>query len=171
MQCNIKCELYEEGGGVAPLHIEDKVIQHCVYRHQMMLGRGEYERTVNESGDISGTYCYNGRIVGGGGVKNNNPEHDKWSLNDKRKQTKMIKCFECGAEMVLRTARRGENVGKQFYGCSNYPICKETEDYPYKQKDQDLTLEKRDEENHDLRKSKGLEEGKNIKNKHKIIEY
>ena len=33
-------------------------------------------------------------------------------------------CPKCGAEMVLRTARRGERAGKQFYGCSAYPKCR-----------------------------------------------
>jgi len=28
--------------------------------------------------------------------------------------------------MVIRTARRGPNAGGKFYGCSNYPRCKET---------------------------------------------
>ncbi len=32
-------------------------------------------------------------------------------------------CPKCGAPMVLRTARRGEHVGKSFYGCSTYPKC------------------------------------------------
>jgi hypothetical protein len=34
-------------------------------------------------------------------------------------------CPACGAEMILRTARRGDNAGKQFYGCSNFPACRE----------------------------------------------
>jgi hypothetical protein len=34
-------------------------------------------------------------------------------------------CPKCGTPMVLRTARRGENIGGQFYGCANYPKCKE----------------------------------------------
>lgn len=35
-------------------------------------------------------------------------------------------CSACGAEMVLRTARKGANVGNQFWGCSRYPACKHT---------------------------------------------
>ena len=27
--------------------------------------------------------------------------------------------------MILRIARRGRNVGKEFWGCSTYPVCKE----------------------------------------------
>ena len=33
-------------------------------------------------------------------------------------------CPACGAEMVLRTARKGANAGNQFWGCSKYPACK-----------------------------------------------
>ncbi len=33
-------------------------------------------------------------------------------------------CPRCGGKLILRTARRGENAGKQFYGCSNYPKCR-----------------------------------------------
>jgi hypothetical protein len=28
--------------------------------------------------------------------------------------------------MILRTTSRGPNAGKQFYGCPNYPSCRET---------------------------------------------
>jgi four helix bundle suffix protein len=33
-------------------------------------------------------------------------------------------CPECGKAMVLRTAQKGKNAGKQFWGCSGYPDCK-----------------------------------------------
>jgi len=33
-------------------------------------------------------------------------------------------CPRCGSQMILRTAKRGERAGKQFYGCSNYPQCR-----------------------------------------------
>lgn len=33
-------------------------------------------------------------------------------------------CPKCGALLVLRTAKRGANIGKEFYGCSNYPKCR-----------------------------------------------
>jgi len=33
-------------------------------------------------------------------------------------------CPQCGTAMALRTARRGNNAGKQFWGCSAYPKCK-----------------------------------------------
>ncbi len=33
-------------------------------------------------------------------------------------------CPICGAQMVLRTAKKGSNAGGQFYGCSKFPSCK-----------------------------------------------
>ncbi|MGB8648167.1 MAG: DUF2726 domain-containing protein [Anaerolineae bacterium] len=32
-------------------------------------------------------------------------------------------CPKCGSAMILRTAKRGDNQGNQFWGCSNYPRC------------------------------------------------
>lgn len=39
-------------------------------------------------------------------------------------------CPKCGVAMVLRTSRRGARKGQQFYGCPNYPDCKETMQLP-----------------------------------------
>lgn len=33
-------------------------------------------------------------------------------------------CPKCGSEMILRTARKGNNQGQQFWGCPNYPHCR-----------------------------------------------
>lgn len=38
-------------------------------------------------------------------------------------QNKKI-CPRCGAEIVLRTAKKGEHAGEQFYGCSGFPKCR-----------------------------------------------
>ncbi len=38
-------------------------------------------------------------------------------------------CPKCGVRMVLRTARQGTQAGKQFYGCPNYPKCREVIPY------------------------------------------
>jgi predicted RNA-binding Zn-ribbon protein involved in translation (DUF1610 family) len=34
-------------------------------------------------------------------------------------------CPKCGERMVLRTAQRGAKAGEKFYGCPNYPRCRE----------------------------------------------
>lgn len=35
-------------------------------------------------------------------------------------------CPRCGSDMKLREARRGNNAGQKFWGCSNYPNCRGT---------------------------------------------
>ena len=34
------------------------------------------------------------------------------------------KCPKCGSDMILRKAKRGANIGKEFWGCSGYPKCR-----------------------------------------------
>ncbi len=45
-------------------------------------------------------------------------------VNDDKTEQEVLKCPICNGDLVLRTATRGINAGKQFYGCSNYPKCK-----------------------------------------------
>ena len=33
-------------------------------------------------------------------------------------------CPKCGGKLVMRTAKKGEHAGNQFYGCGNFPRCK-----------------------------------------------
>jgi hypothetical protein len=35
-------------------------------------------------------------------------------------------CPNCGSEMKLRTARKGQKAGSDFWGCSRYPKCRGT---------------------------------------------
>ena len=37
-----------------------------------------------------------------------------------------VVCPKCGGNMVERIAKRGQNIGKKFYGCTNYPSCNGT---------------------------------------------
>jgi restriction system protein len=39
-------------------------------------------------------------------------------------------CPQCGASMILRTAKRGANAGQQFWGCSTFPRCRGTKPLP-----------------------------------------
>jgi len=38
--------------------------------------------------------------------------------------TAVPSCPQCNAPMVLRTAQKGSNAGKSFWGCSHYPDCR-----------------------------------------------
>lgn len=42
-------------------------------------------------------------------------------------EQQILKCPKCNGNLILRTATRGANSGNQFYGCSNYPKCKYTQ--------------------------------------------
>lgn len=47
------------------------------------------------------------------------------TLSAAHSPSSMPVCPKCGAAMVLRTAKQGDSAGKQFYGCPNYPKCRE----------------------------------------------
>jgi hypothetical protein len=55
-------------------------------------------------------------------------EHVKHVKNIIEKKEKNI-CPKCDGELILRTAKKGDNIGNKFYGCSNYPKCKYTTKY------------------------------------------
>jgi predicted RNA-binding Zn-ribbon protein involved in translation (DUF1610 family) len=44
------------------------------------------------------------------------------SLKNRHASTKT--CPKCGGNLVLRTAKSGMNVGRQFYGCGKFPTCR-----------------------------------------------
>lgn len=44
--------------------------------------------------------------------------------DDINEAEKSIICPKCGAPMIKRTAKVGENAGKSFYGCTSFPSCK-----------------------------------------------
>lgn len=37
-----------------------------------------------------------------------------------------MQCPKCGSDMIIKTARKGRNAGKQFLSCSRYPDCNGT---------------------------------------------
>lgn len=48
----------------------------------------------------------------------------KGHIPESSKNDKPNTCPKCGSDMVLRTVKRGENKGNQFWGCSAYPKCR-----------------------------------------------
>ena len=55
---------------------------------------------------------------------NNKTENNMANMNNNVEHYESLICPSCGAKLVLRKARRGDHVGEEFYGCSNYPKCK-----------------------------------------------
>lgn len=48
---------------------------------------------------------------------------DNKQQEESHNNTEMI-CPFCGKKLVLRTAKKGVNEGRQFYGCSGFPMCR-----------------------------------------------
>ncbi|CAK8719200.1 MAG: Topoisomerase DNA binding C4 zinc finger [Candidatus Electronema aureum] len=42
------------------------------------------------------------------------------------KKSKYQLCPRCGAEMIVREARKGRNAGSKFWGCAKFPLCEGT---------------------------------------------
>jgi restriction system protein len=68
-----------------------------------------------------------------GGELVNMIESGRYELNNNeikpKPKTKLLTrhtCPNCQSELVLRTAKRGININKQFYGCSSFPKCRYT---------------------------------------------
>lgn len=47
--------------------------------------------------------------------------------NDRQNDSYCRRCPRCGGRLVIRTASRGVNAGNKFFGCSNFPRCRYTE--------------------------------------------
>ena len=50
------------------------------------------------------------------------------TLQSRKNPAAARKCPRCGKDMLLRTARRGDSAGRQFWGCSGYPSCRAVQD-------------------------------------------
>ena len=44
------------------------------------------------------------------------------SLKDRHSSTTI--CPKCGGDLILRTIKKGDKSGQQFYGCGKYPACR-----------------------------------------------
>jgi len=52
------------------------------------------------------------------------PSSARVAANSSANRTPM--CPTCKTPMVMRTAKRGSNVGSSFWGCAQYPKCRQT---------------------------------------------
>ena len=52
-------------------------------------------------------------------------EHVRHVREIVEEKEKSVQCPRCRGEMVRRVVKRGENVGKEFWGCSGFPKCRE----------------------------------------------
>ena len=58
-------------------------------------------------------------------IENNLSEKETETLNENKiSDNKNLICDKCWWQMLLRKARRGDHKGEDFYGCSNFPKCR-----------------------------------------------
>lgn len=53
-----------------------------------------------------------------------NREHVRHVKNIVANKENSKTCPKCGSSMILRETKQGQNISKQFLGCSNFPRCK-----------------------------------------------
>jgi len=46
------------------------------------------------------------------------------SIQNNSEEDSIMQCPKCGASMIKRKAVNGNNAGKEFWGCSNFPKCR-----------------------------------------------
>lgn len=51
-------------------------------------------------------------------------EHVNHVRNTITKRQATPPCPKCGADMIMRVAKKGQNKGNKFLGCSNFPQCR-----------------------------------------------
>lgn len=59
-----------------------------------------------------------------GNVKAKSMEPETKTIENMAKKEQALICPRCNATMVLRVAKKGSNIGEEFYGCSNFPKCR-----------------------------------------------
>ena len=62
-----------------------------------------------------------GRLTSSFKTQRDHVKHVKTIVTERQNKTT---CPKCGSEMILREAKRGANIGKQFWGCSKFPQCR-----------------------------------------------
>jgi len=91
------------------------LIDYIRSKTEKVLSQNEVEKIISviESGRLSRTL-------------KTHKEHVSHVKNIVKEKEKVNLCPKCGSELVLRIAKKGANIGNEFYGCSNYPKCKYT---------------------------------------------
>jgi len=51
-------------------------------------------------------------------------EHVKHVREIVKEKESGVTCPKCGGPMVMRESKKGQNAGKQFWGCSKFPQCR-----------------------------------------------
>ncbi|MCX5828637.1 MAG: NERD domain-containing protein [Deltaproteobacteria bacterium] len=88
-------------------------VRYIKSKRQLVLSEAEVDAILNKisAGMLTRSFKTNREYV----------KHVNHIVSEKKKENT---CPKCGSPMVLREAKNGQNAGKQFWGCSNFPKCK-----------------------------------------------
>ncbi|MHC4431879.1 MAG: topoisomerase DNA-binding C4 zinc finger domain-containing protein [Planctomycetota bacterium] len=94
-------------------HLEDGKCPHC--------GGMMVQRKVKREGDLQGkTFLGCVNFPKCRGMK---ADWKETVAADDGKWLDDVLCPECGSQLAIRYAKRGQHKGKRFYGCTAYPNC------------------------------------------------
>jgi restriction system protein len=88
-------------------------VRYIKSKRQPVLPEAEVDVIINKIGE--------GMLTPSFKTNREHVKHVKQIVNEKKKENT---CPKCGSPMVLRETKKGQNAGKQFWGCSNFPKCK-----------------------------------------------
>lgn len=83
----------------------------------ILVTSGVFTTDAFEFADTSGI-----ELIDGKDLQKLIPQIDKPQIEVQEEQSPL--CPKCGDVMIKRTAKKGPNVGNQFWGCSTFPKCK-----------------------------------------------
>jgi predicted RNA-binding Zn-ribbon protein involved in translation (DUF1610 family) len=81
---------------------------------RIVLTKSEINRIINK--------IESGRLIRSFKTNREHIKHVKNIIAEKENSVKA--CPKCGESMILREAKKGKNIGKKFWGCSNFPKCR-----------------------------------------------
>lgn len=58
------------------------------------------------------------------GISNSENERNQERIPSDNTVNEDLICPRCGSQLIKRVCQKGENIGKEFYGCSNFPHCR-----------------------------------------------
>lgn len=61
-----------------------------------------------------------------GKIKNSSATKQQHINSLKERFSSTTTCPKCGSSLILRTAKKGKNIGAKFYGCTAFPKCRFT---------------------------------------------
>lgn len=86
------------------------------YSEKSMINRADFFLSLNTSNSVDYLEKFRKEIE-----ENVVKENEK---TDEIHEKMSLVCPKCGAPMIKRTAARGKNAGKEFFGCSKFPTCR-----------------------------------------------